>query len=954
MADAQVPHRLPVVDIIESRDATMAFDSKVVNGLVEQGQTAYRAIKRAGMSAAFQGVIGLGQGITDYNGQLYGVSGDFLNQYQAGSAGLTLVTSNGGFPARDGAAGVGFLGQLWIIGGDNAGTLTNDAWVSVTGAAWAQNTTVPTGVTNRTGAKAIVLNNVLYIMGGQNASGGFLNDVWSTPDGANWTQITPSAAWSGRADFELLVFGGQIYLSGGKGQSSANGDPSNGLWHDVWTTSNGTAWVLQNPACPWIGRRRFGFFMTGAVMNVLGGFVSSGTNQIFANAVTDQWQSSDNGVTWTRISTNAFGVAGCPMLPWTVVTSVGQLAQYGRALTTVPGAGGSGAICQTYASGDDDLSDQEWCEDHVFFTVTFTTVGSGYTTACGFTDPGDGGSIPVTGYGFLDGTAVSGGRGGEVVFANGIYYYLTTYINGAQKDEIWTSTNGTAWTLLTSTPGYATRSMQAFVYGNIWIIGGSTGGVTFYNDVWTITASSGSFALTPTVANEFYYFNQTSLGLTTPLLVFTSPHQGYTFNAALGTLTQITDPDYPPVIVPGIVYLDTTFYVMDPAGKIWGSDLNNPLSWTALNEIAIQNEPNGGVAIAKCGTYLVGYGQWTCEFFYDAGNPVPGSPLSANLSLAYQIGAANGRSVVEMQGTNVFVGQTHAEGAKVYMFQGYAPQIISTPFIDRILQADPLTNVNAYPTSMFGHPCYVLTLRSSGVTLVYDFTSNFWYTWTSSTPTPAVNIAALTVTGVQSSLFTYLTASTAPVQHGLRDGDPVTISGVPMATVNGMYNVSVTSPTAFTFIVPALASNQTSGAMQGIQSGPYNPVTGHEVSPGNFYYLQDPVNGQIYLVNPALGSDVGNVIDFNVVTGRFDGGLMRIKTFTRASVVGDITASTLLIRYTNTDYQSWSFYRPVNMQAQWAFISSLGQASRQAYQLRHTDFTPQRLEALEIEFELGV
>lgn len=948
--------RLQVVERIESRDATMAFDSKIVNGLVEQGQDRMRAIKRAGLTVSFTGFAGKGQGLDDYNGTLFGISGDVLNQFGA-STGLVLnkVTPNGGFGVRDGAAAAGFLGALYIIGGVNNGVLSGDAWKSVTGTSWGQVTTVPAALVNRAFAKAVVLNNMLYVMGGQDATGTtYFNDVWSTSDGATWTQILANAPWTPRADFEVLVYGGQIYLAGGQGMSSPNGTPDTGLAHDVWATNNGTTWTLKNAAAPWLGRRRFGFFMSNATMNVLGGVLFNGSNTTFANATADQWQSTDFGVTWTRSSTNAFAVGGSPMLSVAVVTSIGQDIAYGRALTVVNGAGGSGATAYGFAYGDEELYDDEWVQDHDINTVTFTNVGSGYTTACTFSDPTNDGSIAVAGYGLLDGTTVSGGRAGEVVFSNGQYYYFTTYINGALSNEIWTSTDGATWKLQTSTPGYATRSMEVFVFGNIWIIGGANG-TTYFNDVWTINSASGQFALNPTVANEFYYFNQTSTSLVTPLLVFASPHQGYTFNSALGVLTRITNANYPTVIVPGLVYLDTTFYVMDPEGRIWGSALNDPSTWTALNEIAIQNEPNGGVGIAKLGQYLVGFGQWTVQFFYDAANAPPGSPLSENQTLQYQVGCVNGRTIVEAQSTIVWVGQTVKEGTKVYQFQGYAPQIISTPFIDRVLANDTMQNVTAYITQMFGHPCYILTLYQSGVTLVYDMSTQFWSVWTSlSLNNQPTNLASVTITGVSNNNFALLTVSTAPNQHGLQDGDPAQITGLPSSVYNGIFNVTVISPTSFSYVVSKPDGNPVgSGQVARYVSSVFLPVTAHEL-PNNIYYLQDPSNGNVYSVNYTTGGDFGNPIDFSIVTGRWDGGTMYVKTVIRVSLIGDMTSSLAYIRNTKTDYQTWSAYRPVNMQAQWAFISSLGQCSRLAYQIRHTAFTPQRFEALEHDIEIGV
>jgi hypothetical protein len=501
--------------------------------------------------------------------------------------------------------------------------------------------------------------------------------------------------------------------------------------------------------------------------------------------------------------------------------------------------------------------------------------------------------------------------------------------------------------------------MQAFVFGNIWIIAGSTGGTTFYNDVWDLGVGTTMFALSPTVAGEFYNFNQTNTGIATPLLVFKSAHQGYYFNAALATLTRITDPDYPAVTVSGLVFLDGVFYVMSPDGKIWGSAIEDPSNWTALNEIAIQNEPNGGVGIAKCGTYLVGFGQWSCEFFYDNANPSPGSALSANQALAYQVGCANGRSIVEMQGTNIWIGQTSTEGAKVYMFQGYAPTVISTPFIDRIIQNDPLTQVYAFATSHFGHPCYVMTLVSSGVTLVYDFTMQFWYTWTSALPTPAINLTALSVDPLYTDSYARVTASTAPNQHGINDGDPVVVSGTGLA-YDGYTSVNVVDAFTLQYNIGGFAAPTGSGQVQGYSFGYYRAVDGHELgntsigSIGGSVFVQDPLNGQVYVVTYNTGSDYNNPVDFNVVTQRWDGGVMTDKFITRAGLVADMTSSFMQLRHTENDYQTWSLYRSVNMQSTWPFLSNMGKAHRTAYQIRHTAFTPQRVEAIELDFEVGV
>lgn len=79
--------------------------------------------------------------------------------------------------------------------------------------------------------------------------------------------------------------------------------------------------------------------------------------------------------------------------------------------------------------------------------------------------------------------------------------------------------------------------------------------------------------------------------------------------------------------VPGVVYLDGYFFVMDSNAVVHNSALNDPTSWDALDFITAAIEPGGGVAITKTQNYVIAMKEWSTEFFYDVGNAT-GSPLS--------------------------------------------------------------------------------------------------------------------------------------------------------------------------------------------------------------------------------------------------------------------------------------------------------------------------------------
>lgn len=199
------------------------------------------------------------------------------------------------------------------------------------------------------------------------------------------------------------------------------------------------------------------------------------------------------------------------------------------------------------------------------------------------------------------------------------------------------------------------------------------------------------------------------------------------------SVTQISDIDYPATTVPGAAYLDGTYYVMTPTGYIYGSELEDPLTWSGLNVIRAGSMPDAGVALRRMINYVVAFGQYTTEFFYDAGNPY-GSPLSPVTNAIALIGCASADSIAETENTLYFMGVMKEHGRAVYRFNGTVPERVSTPFIDRIISGDDLAEVWAYFIRISGHPMYVLTLKTSAVTLVFDTITNVWHEWTSAIP----------------------------------------------------------------------------------------------------------------------------------------------------------------------------------------------------------------------------
>jgi len=942
MGDAK-PLRVPLVEPLETRDATTFYDAKAINCLTEQTPRGMlMARKRPGLATAFTGTVGVGQGITNYQNHIYSISGDTFNVLTGSSAAFTALqaTPTAAFGKRVGPITVGFNGFLYVMGGINSsGTALNDVWKSADGINWTL-VTSSAPWSARSKGQAIVLNNTLYLMGGATgANGTHFGDVWSTTDGINWTQLNANA-WPGRRRFGAMVMGGQIWICGGAGKTSntsPDGFYPNTKYSDVWSTSNGITWTQVANTSPWVARSDHAFYSIGSTMYVCGGLLIDA----FANATSDLW-SSTNGSTWTLVNSNPFGVASSPLWPIAALNSAGADFPIPSAVTV-----GSGTATGFAFSDFDDDSDDD-CFAGPYVEVTFGNPGSGYTATPTVT-MGTNVGFNAKPYALLDGTSNGGSKAVRVATLNGVTYLLEISATGTYDHVLWSTTNGITFTNTNTvfTAGWIPRDGEFFAQGNLWFTAGLDGSNNYYQDVWFISAGGTSFALNPTVPLGFYHFNQTSSTITSPLLVFKSTGDLYDYNAALNSLTKLTaNANYPVTTVPGLVNLDTYFFVMDPQGRIWNSNPNDPTTWGALQFIPMQNEPNGGVAIAKLGQFVVAFGQWTIEFFYDAAIPSPASPLAPQTSLPFDIGCASGESVREMQGNIVWIGQTKAEGAGVYMFQNYTPVRISNPYIDRILQNDPLTNITALNVDASGYSLYVLTLHTSGITLVYSFASKIWDVWTTTTVKGSVAVQSLTCDPY--GLVTAIATS-----HGLSDGDPVTISGAANNAYNGLWNAMVTGSSTFQYVLPqATTANPGTATLTGYTEAAFNPVASAQVL--DIDYLQDPVNGNIYSQNFTNYSDGTVPINVRIVTQRFDADTSEWKYCRRISLIGDIVASNCMLAYSDNDYQTYSLFRTMSLnQGQRATITPAGRFRSRAFQIRHTAFTPFRAMALELELLPG-
>lgn len=271
----------------------------------------------------------------------------------------------------------------------------------------------------------------------------------------------------------------------------------------------------------------------------------------------------------------------------------------------------------------------------------------------------------------------------------------------------------------------------------------ATASVTFSAPPSGGTTATGTVQTTGGVVTNITITDPGSGYVTAPTVTITDSGSGV--NATASSLLSY----FPTTgLVAGVAFLDAYVFVGTPAGRVYSCNVGDPTIWNPLDYITAEAESDQSVAICKHLNYVMNFGQWSLEFFYDNANPID-SPLAAATSYKVEIGCANGDSVVPFEQTVAWIGTSLSNGKGIFLLDGTAPTRISTAYIDRILGNSDMSKVTAYSFKMNGHMFYVCSLHDLNITLVYDFNEKMWNQWTMY----AVGTATSGVTGIYAEQY---------------------------------------------------------------------------------------------------------------------------------------------------------------------------------------------------------
>lgn len=139
------------------------------------------------------------------------------------------------------------------------------------------------------------------------------------------------------------------------------------------------------------------------------------------------------------------------------------------------------------------------------------------------------------------------------------------------------------------------------------------------------------------------------------------------------------------------------------------------------------------------------------------------------------------------------------------------------------------------------------------------------------------------------------------------------------------------------------------------KDGNYFPICASTYDNSGRHVLQHATNGILYYADSDTWMDDQDPIQCDIYTPIWDGQTRRNKLLSQLAVIGDrYPGMVLACRYSDDDYVSWSNFRKIYMDSDYPCIEDEGTFRRRAYNFRHTQDCPMRVQAVELQYDVGV
>lgn len=171
-----------------------------------------------------------------------------------------IVGRSPSLPQRVFYAAASFRGAIWLFGGFDGKTNTADVWRSTNGLDWTR-VVEAAPWSKRSGSKAVVFRDRLYLIGGGMLDGPSGNDVWSSGDGMEWRRETAEIAPEEPVGYTPAVFDDKIWLIGA--------NRSGRFTSEMLVSRDGSTW--RSERAPWSPRGGVAAWTHGDSLFITGG-----------------------------------------------------------------------------------------------------------------------------------------------------------------------------------------------------------------------------------------------------------------------------------------------------------------------------------------------------------------------------------------------------------------------------------------------------------------------------------------------------------------------------------------------------------------------------------------------------------------------------------------------------------------------------------------------------------
>ena len=200
---------------------------------------------------------------------------------------------------------------------------------------------------------------------------------------------------------------------------------------------------------------------------------------------------------------------------------------------------------------------------------------------------------------------------------------------------------------------------------------------------------------------------------------------GYVYNIASGTLTTVTDVNFPAGTI-SIAELNSRYYAVRPNSREFdASQLLDGTTWSPQVFGTKENTSDELLQVLNFSGVLALFGARSIEFWQDTGaSPLPVTRITG---ATQQWGLAAIRSISRVGNTLMFLGLDPDGGVRVVKLQGYTPIPVSTSDINEIInKMTVISDATAITYNSFGHSLYQITFPSEDRSFLFDNSTGMW------------------------------------------------------------------------------------------------------------------------------------------------------------------------------------------------------------------------------------